>query len=573
MSRWQRPTRTRSALAALLALRLGLLVLALTLLSIGATSLAAQQGDGQPEVDHPPVIQTDLPSDAEVYRTLKPKILSETRSGDTANVVIQIPAAADTFVSSGLPNTNWSGNANLRLGYNQSSGYGAERIYLFFDVAAFVPANATIHSALVEGYEHAFSPGGDSPMVTQLRPLNSTWDAAQITWNNHLPDWGSVFGQGDIPPIIGYVSGDVTDMVREWVYGSRTNYGMIFIGDEAPQDRERIFFALNANNGLFPRLVVDYSVVVDNIAPTAAVQALSRFSSSVFQVKWSGTDQGGSGIAYYDVRYRVQGGSWVDWQFHTTATSADFQGGANGTTYEFVVRAVDNAGNQQPWSNVAQASTTVDSQVPNVSINPLPQYTYSSSFVITWMGSDNLSGIVHYDVEYNINNGSWQPWFNTTTATSAQFTGALNSSVYGFRARATDAVGNVQPFPAVAQAATIVSTAPPRASIIPFNVRITSALSFDVRWQGQAGLGAAILGFDVEYRYNNGPWQLWLSSASTTIASFTALNGDGVYEFRVRARDDRGRVGDFAGGPGNRIIVDRDPPFIEPRLLLPAVFG
>lgn len=537
------------------------LLLVVLLLTLGATSLVAQDED-----------TADLPTDAEVYSTLSTRILSQTRSGDATNTVIQIPAAADTFVTSDQPNTNWSNSSNLRLGYNVSNGYGAERIYLFFDVAAFIPNNATINSAFVEGYEHAFSPAGDAPMGTQLRPLNSTWDAAQITWNNHLPDWGNIFGEGEIPPVVGYVAGDVTELVREWVYDSRPNFGMIFVGDETPRDRERIFYALNANNGLFPRLTVDYTIIQDNTPPTANVEALPRYSPTLFEVEWSGTDHGGSGIAYYDVRYRTQGGSWVDWQFHTTATSAEFQGGANGVTYQFVVRAVDNAGNQQPWSDTAQASTTVDSQVPVVSVNPLPQFTAAPSFIVSWSGSDNLSGIAHFDVEYNINNGSWQPLLSRTTAVSTQFTGALEGNTYGFRARGTDGVGNVQPFPTTPQATTTISLGPPTAEMIPFDPYITSSLTFNVRWQGQAAPGAEIAGYDVEYRYNEGPWQRWLNNVNTTVSSFTASNGDGVYEFRVRARDNLGRVSPFSEGPGNFIIVDNSPPFIEPLTWFPALF-
>jgi hypothetical protein len=573
MSRWQNRISSRSIAAAVPALRRGTYLLLILLLFTGVASLAAQPED-IPATVQPPAADNGegLPSDAEVYRTLQPEILGESREGNAINVTIQIPAAADTFVSSGQPSTNWSNAPNLRLGYNQSNDLGAERIYLFFDVASFVPGNATISSAFVEGYQHAFSPAGDGPMGVELRHLNSSWDASQITWNNHLPAWGSVFGQGEIPATIGFISGDVTELVREWVYGTRANYGMIFVGDETPQDRERIFHSLNANNGLFPRLVVDYSVVADNVAPVATVEALPRFVPSVFRVRWSGTDTGGSGLAYYDVRYRVQGGSWVDWQFHTTATAADFQGGANGTTYEFVARAVDNAGNQQPWSNTPQAFTTVDSQVPNVAVNPLPQFTYTPSFIVNWSGTDNLSGIVHYDVEYNINNGPWQPWFSQTTITSAQFTGGRNGNVYGFRARATDRVGNVQPLPAAPQATTTVSIIPPTASIIPFVSNVTNVLTFNVRWQGQAAPGATITGYDVQYRFNGGPWQSWLNNVPETFATFTATQGDGLYEFQVRARDSIGRVGDFRGGPGSGVIVDNTPPFIEPLVYLPAVF-
>jgi hypothetical protein len=564
MSRWQRPTHTRSAEAALFALRLVVLVLALALLTAGVASLAAQT--------QTPVVQDDVPTDAEVYSKLKPKILSETRSGDTLNTVIQIPAGADTFVTSGLADTNWSNDPTLRLGYNQSGGYGAQRIYLFFDVGAFIPANAQINSAILEGYQFAFAPGGDVPMPTELRHLNSTWDSAQLTWNNHQPDWGGVAGEGNIPPIVGYVQGNITDLVRQWVNGTRTNYGVILIGDERPQDRERIFHSLNANNGLFPRLTIDFNQNVDNTPPVATVQALPQHSPAQFQVSWTGTDAGGSGIASYDVRYRVQGGPWIDWKFQTTGTSDTFNGGLNGMRYDFVARARDNAGNLQAWSNVPQAMTTVDSAPPNATVNPLPSFTFTTSFVVTWTGTDNLSGIVHYDVQYSANNGPWITWLSQTTTTSAQFAGQ-DGSTYAFRARATDGVGNVQAFPGVGQTATTISINPPRASITPFSPKITNQSTFTVRWTGQASPGASIVGYDVEYQRNNGQWQPWLNNVNITSSSFAATGGDALYEFRVRARDNLGRTGNFVGPwPGNQIIVDQNPPFIVPQLTLPAVF-
>jgi hypothetical protein len=61
------------------------------LLTGSATSLIAQSGKGRE------IANDDVPTDAEVYSQLKPEILTKTRSGDTTNVLIQIPAAADTL--------------------------------------------------------------------------------------------------------------------------------------------------------------------------------------------------------------------------------------------------------------------------------------------------------------------------------------------------------------------------------------------------------------------------------------------------------------------------------------------
>jgi hypothetical protein len=219
----------------------------------------------------------EYPSDAEVSAKLEPVVLSETREGDVTTITLEIPAGADTFTSSGQPNTNWSTDPNLRVGFNQTLGLGAERIFLFFDVSS-IPSNATIQSAQLRAFLNGFSPIGDAPMGLLARFLTTSWDAATLTWNNYNPQWGAEIGVGQIPATTGWIQANATGPVAEWVSGQRVNNGLFIQGDETPQQRERIFTALNANNGLHPRLVVTYDVIVDTTPPTSSVQALPQWS-------------------------------------------------------------------------------------------------------------------------------------------------------------------------------------------------------------------------------------------------------------------------------------------------------
>jgi hypothetical protein len=162
-----------------------------------------------------------------------------------------------------------------------------------------------------------------------------------------------------------------------------------------------------------------------------------------------------------------------------------------------------------------------------------------------------------------------------TSTTSGQVLNALPGQVYGFRARAVDRVGNVQPFPAGAQTQTTISLGDPSAHIRPFNPPIATVNNFIVQWTGEAAPGAQIVAFDVQFRFNNGPWQTWLTnvSASVTSQQFSAVLGDGTYEFEVRARDNAGRTSPFFGGPGNSIAVDLTPPSITRQVVIPIVFN
>ena len=510
------------------------------------------------------------PTDAEVAATLEPVILDEIRRGDMTTITLEIPVGADTFVTSGLPNQNWSNDPNLRVGFNVAQGFGAERIYLFFPTNS-IPTNATVHSAVLRAFVNGFSPNGDANMGLLARFINSSWDATTLTWANFVPSWGAEIGVGQNPPATGWIEANITGPVQEWVSGARQNFGIMVQGDETPQQRERIFTAINANNGMHPRLIVTYDVIVDTTPPTTTMTALPQWSPATFNVNWSGTDNpGGTGIMHYDVQFRANQGGWQNWQTATTNTSASFTG-TNGILYEFRARAVDRANNFEAFPNNPQTGTTVDTVAPTASVSALPQFTFSNNFTVIWTGSDALSGIASYDVEFQVNGGQWQTLVSNTPQTSHFVTNAIEGATYGFRARAVDRAGNVQPFSSNAQAQTTISLGDPQAHIIPFNPAIALQNTFVVQWVGAAAPGSTIVSYDVQFSFNNGPWQNWRTNFAQTSSEFTATQGDGVYAFQVRAHDNQGRVGDFVGGVGSSIAVDVEAPFITPQTVLPYV--
>jgi hypothetical protein len=513
-------------------------------------------------------------SDEELAGQLEAVILEETVLPGAVNTLIEIPVRQDTYIASNKPSQNYGGSSELRLGYSlDGSDDGAVRTFVQFDVNSYVPSQATVNSAYLRMYVFSYTPFGDSSMTALARNLLTSWSEYQVTWNSHQPHWGSVLGYGDVAAQLDWQQWDVTELVREWHNGTVDNNGIILIGDENVQERQRFFHSLNANNGLYPRLEVDYTESTDNTPPEASVDPLPAWSQRNFTVAWSGTDFGGSGIAYYDVEYNANGGPWSDFVKHTTSNSAEFEGGQNGVTYQFRCRAVDYAGNVQDWGP-AQTQTKVDSIAPTASVEELPEYTYTQAFDVSWSGSDNLggSGIAGYDVQFQQNGGPWQDWLDGTTQTRAQFTGAQDDGVYGFRASGIDVAGNVQSFSLGAQAQTIVETSSPRSIINPFKPTVTQEDSFPVSWTGWTAPGLTIVSYDVWYQFNNSPWINWLPQTALTSAEFTDLNPeDGVYGFEVQAKDSGGRVEKFHGVAEARIAVDRHPPFIEPRIYLPLV--
>jgi hypothetical protein len=203
------------------------------------------------------------------------------------------------------------------------------------------------------------------------------------------------------------------------------------------------------------------TTTVDTIAPSSTVAALPALSPGTFTVSWSGTDNtGGSGIASYDVFVSDNGGTPTLFQSATTLTSATFTG-KDGHTYAFTSVAVDRAGNRQTMATTPQATTTVDAAPPTSSVSPLATVTATTSFPVSWSGSDgNGSGIRSYDVFVSVDGGPLAAWLTGTTQTSATYTGSFNHH-YGFAVTATDNLGNHLAAPTSAQASTTLVSPQP----------------------------------------------------------------------------------------------------------------
>jgi TolB protein len=103
----------------------------------------------------------------------------------------------------------------------------------------------------------------------------------------------------------------------------------------------------------------DAAIAVENQVPQAWFRSLGAYHPNQAMIEWDGLDNGGSGIRSYDVQYRdTTGGDWVNWQTGTGKTYAYFQG-TTGHTYQFRVRAMDQAKNQGYWFLGGQNAQTI----------------------------------------------------------------------------------------------------------------------------------------------------------------------------------------------------------------------
>lgn len=206
----------------------------------------------------------------------------------------------------------------------------------------------------------------------------------------------------------------------------------------------------------------------------------------------------------------------------------------------------------------------VDDEPPEVEVEPLPPFTASRDFIVSWSGSDqgqDVSGIDYYDVQVRVDDGDWVTWLAEVTFTEALFSGAENGRRYQFRARGVDEAGNEEAFDG-AEAETIIDFSPPSTTVLALPL-VTKTASFVVRWQGVDGANeAGIYCYDVQYRDATGPWTLWQQCTPDTSAIFTSM-GDGRYQFEARAVDNLGTLEPFDNQSESTTIVDLEPPFVE----------
>lgn len=416
---------------------------------------SAQDGGGDP--DESALAGRDQERKAP-YR--EPEIMFQQMDADGAtNTVISLPAVADTYIASERPFENF-GSDSLFLGYNLlgDNNYGAQRLLLRFEVDTYVPDGAVIHSAVLRLRLSLASPPNDPPMGTVLRRLASPWTEFGVTWNSE-PTWTAIDSQTAVGSGSGWYEWDATELVSGWVHDDYDNDGVEIIGDEAVQQRERAFFSRETTTSYYPQLIIDYTDTGDTLPPIITVDDLPQYSGRSFTVSWDGSDQGLSGIDYYDVQVRVDGGAWTDWQTGTTDTSMTFTGAENGRLYEFRARGVDNVGNVEPYGG-PEASTRVDTAPPTTTVDPLPAIINTDAVTVSWTGSDAGSGIQYYDVFMRMDGGSWVLWQSQTLATSVVASN-LDDGFYQFEARAVDNLGFVEPFQENAEASIIVDADPP----------------------------------------------------------------------------------------------------------------
>jgi fibronectin type 3 domain-containing protein len=227
-----------------------------------------------------------------------------------------------------------------------------------------------------------------------------------------------------------------------------------------------------------------------------------------------------AGATSYTISYgTTQGGPYPTVLTGVTGTNDTITGLTNGTTYYFVVSAVDSAG---AGANSTEANTTPVA-VPNTPAN-LVATSGNGQVVLTWSAS---TGATSYTVSYGTTSGGPYPTVLTgITNPTDTITGLTNLTAYYFVVSAQNSTGT--------SVNSSQATATPAAPIppVPTNVTPTSGNGqVTLNWTASTGATS----YTIKYGTSTGVYSTTLTGITNPTDIITGLTNGTPYFFVVEA--------------------------------------
>ena len=271
---------------------------------------------------------------------------------------------------------------------------------------------------------------------------------------------------------------------------------------------------------------------------------------------------GNTPITDYLVDYR--GAGEADWITVAHPESPDttrvVSGLVNGTSYEFQVRAVNEAGvSDPPLTLAATTPATVPGEVPT-----LTQVSGNESSTLTWTApaTDGESPLTDYAIQFHAKGDPWQDYAHPASrGLTADVTGLENGTTYAFRVAAVNAMGQGPWSPRVLGR----PVGPPGPVVEPESVGYLTEI--ELTWEPPENDGGRrLLGYRVEYKVSADIDWITLPRipSDVTTATVEDLVAGEAYDFRIMAVS-RAGIGPATVDGSDRptlagVIADETPP-------------
>ena len=233
----------------------------------------------------------------------------------------------------------------------------------------------------------------------------------------------------------------------------------------------------------------DISIVVDTTPPAAPTGLAATPSTGQVDLDWN--DNGETDLAGYDVYRSTTSGSGYTKINTTLVTSSDYTDSqvANGTTYYYVVQAIDNSSNASTNSNQDSATPTGDTNPPGAPTG-LAATPGSGQISLDWTdnGEGDLDG---YDVYRSTTSGSGYTKLNASLISTSNYVDnqVSNGTTYYYVVQAVDTSNNASANSGEVSAAPSGPALPTTISITPNSgtVGISAPITFTGRFADANG--------------------------------------------------------------------------------------
>ncbi|MEW5761282.1 MAG: hypothetical protein AB1779_11020, partial [Candidatus Thermoplasmatota archaeon] len=321
-------------------------------------------------------------------------------------------------------------------------------------------------------------------------------------------------------------------------------------------DGNKVYFRARAidNNGNLQQYSnkPDAFTTVDVTPPISKIESLSKYQKTdTILLRWSGSDAT-SGIESYSIYVSENDGEYKLF-LNTTSNYLSFKG-LDGIKYSFYSIAIDKAGNIEEKIS-ADTETTIDFIPPKSVMNKLPEYQNKEKFEISWLGNDEVSGILKYAIYVAEDNGNYTKFIETKN-NSAIFNGT-HGHTYSFYSIATDNAGNMER-KISGETTTFVDVIAPTSYVFPLPSYHTSE-SFRVYWYGEDN-GSGIYRYNIYVSEDNGEYKHWLKNVESTSELFNGFDGHN-YSFYSIAIDKAGNIEPKAPKVEAKTTIDTSPPW------------
>lgn len=191
-------------------------------------------------------------------------------------------AAGDTAIFEGYPDDNACNDGELYAGFDDSADPDGKilRSLINFDLSE-IPSGTAISGAALHLFHSDSWDFKDKTRTVTTHRITSGWNPCSVTWASQ-PSIGDAHGSQTIPWESGeWYSFDVSELVRGWINGSITNFGVAIRGPEAAGNDSswRAFASGNTTNA--PYLTIDYANTTGRIASGSAISAPEASGSTL----------------------------------------------------------------------------------------------------------------------------------------------------------------------------------------------------------------------------------------------------------------------------------------------------